>query len=203
MADDDARLGHELADALGERVDRVHAVVDEVDLPAALELGEDRLAHERVVPLRDECLDRLAVLGRRVHRRHVADPGERHVQRARDRRGREREHVDLEAHALEPLLVAHAEALLLVDHDQSEVLELDAGLQQAMRADHDVDVAALEALDDRPGLLVRAEAREHLDADGEGREALAEGAAVLLREHGRRHEHRDLVAVLDGLERGA
>ena len=38
---------------------------------------------------------------------------------------------------------------------------------------------------------------------GKRGEPLAEGLEVLLREHGRRHEHRDLLAVLHRLERGA
>ena len=39
------------------------------------------------------------------------------------------------------LLVAHAEAVLLVDDQQAEVLELHVGGQQLVRADHDVDGA--------------------------------------------------------------
>ena len=35
----------------------------------------------------------------------------------------------------------HAEALLLVDHEQTEVLELHALAEQAVGADHDVDLA--------------------------------------------------------------
>ena len=61
--------------------------------------------------------------GARLHQRHVAQPGERQVQRARDRRRREREHVGLEPELLEPLLVLHAEAVLLVDDDEAEVRE--------------------------------------------------------------------------------
>ena len=92
--------------------------------------------------------------------------------------------------------MADAEALLLVDDDEAEVLELDVLLQQAVRADDDVDArpsarpATIVAL-----LLVAAEAGEHLDAHREAGEALAEGVEVLLREDGRRHEDGDLLAV--------
>ena len=57
--------------------------------------------------------------------------------------------------------------------------------------------------DDAALLPVAAEAREHLDLEREAGEPLAEGVEVLLREHGRRHEHGDLLAVHHGLERGA
>ena len=45
VADEHARLGHERAHALAHRVDRLHAVVHEEDLPAALQLAQDGLAH--------------------------------------------------------------------------------------------------------------------------------------------------------------
>ena len=43
----------------------------------------------------------------------------------------------------------------------------------------------------------------HFDDERILGEALAEGAVVLLGEHGRRHQHGDLPAVVDGLEGGA
>ena len=49
----------------------------------------------------------------------------------------------------------------------------------------------------------RHEPRQDPDLERERREALAERRVVLGREHGRRHEHRDLLAVLGRLERGA
>jgi hypothetical protein len=45
------------------------------------------------------------------------------------------------AAALEVLLVRHAEALLLVDDHQAEVLELDVLRQEPVGADDDVDLA--------------------------------------------------------------
>ncbi len=44
--------------------------------------------------------------------------------------------------ALMRSLCVHAEALLLVDHEQTEVLELHVLGEQPVGADHDVDVAA-------------------------------------------------------------
>jgi hypothetical protein len=50
-------------------------------------------------------------------------------------RGGQREQVHVGAQRLQRLLLAHAEALLLVDDDQAEVLEAHVALQQAMGAD--------------------------------------------------------------------
>ena len=128
--------------------------------------------------------------------------GERQVQRPRDRRRREGQHVDLVAEPLEPLLGGHPEALLLVDDDQPQVLEPHVLREQPVRADDDVHGPVGEALDGGRLLLRRHEPRQQADLERERGEALAERLLVLRREDGRRHEDRDLLAVLGRLERG-
>ena len=44
-----------------------------------------------------------------------------------------------DAQRLELLLVGDTEMLLLVDHQQRQILELDALAEQRVRADHDID----------------------------------------------------------------
>ncbi len=100
-------------------------------------------------------------------------------------------------------LCVDAEALLLVDDHQAEVLERDVLLQQPVRADDDVDAAGCRVADDAALVAVAAEARQHLDPHREAGEPLPERVEVLLREHRRRDEHGDLRAVHHRLERGA
>ena len=114
-----------------------------------------------------------------------------------------REHVDVRAQLLDGLLVLDAEALLLVDHQQAEVLELDALDQQPVGADDAVDLARLQPGHHGLGLSGAEEAGQHLDADRVAPEAVGEGVAVLLGEERGGHQDRDLLAGLDGLERGA
>ena len=101
------------------------------------------------------------------------------------------------------VLVLDAEPLLLVDDEQADVLELHLLGEDAVRADDHVDGAVGEARDRLARLLVGLEPAERAHVHGESREPLAEGLEVLPHEQGRRHEHRDLLAVLDGLECGA
>ena len=79
-----------------------------------------------------------------------------------------------------------------------------SALQQAMRADHDVDLARLEPLQ---YLVDFACALRKRDSDFDPHrpvgEAIGEGLVVLLRQQRRRHEHRDLLAGLDRDERRA
>ena len=122
---------------------------------------------------------------------------------ARDRGGREREHVDRFAILLEPLLLADAEALLLVHHEEPQILEADIPGQEPVGADDDVDRPVAEARDDLALLLRRAEARQRLDVDGETGQTLAEGTEMLVGEDRRGGEDGHLRALLHDLERGA
>ncbi len=139
-----ARLRHQRPHALGGLVDRLHAVVEEERLPAAGQLALDRLLHEVLVVVAHVGLHRPPALRRRLDDRDVAQARERHLERPRDRRGRQREHVDLQAQLAHQLLLLHAEALLLVDDEQPELLGPHVAREQPVRADEDVDLALLE-----------------------------------------------------------
>ena len=115
--------------------------MDEEDLPVAVQLAEHGVADQFRVEAGDAGLDGQPVLGRRFQVRDVAQAQQRHVQRARDGRGRHRQHVDDLPQRLEPLLDLDAEPLLLVDDHQPQVVELHVGLRQPVRADDDVDRA--------------------------------------------------------------
>ena len=52
VADRDARLGHDLPEPSGELLDVVDAVVDEIDLPAAVQLAQHRVADQLGVEAR-------------------------------------------------------------------------------------------------------------------------------------------------------
>ncbi len=76
-------------------------------------------------------------------------PDKASCKRARDRRRGERQHMHFGAQLLELFLMRDAEMLLLVDHDQSEILELDRFAKERMGADDDVDGALGDAFFDR------------------------------------------------------
>src|SRR5262249_54034862 len=120
-----------------------------------------------------------------------------------DGRGRHGEYIHSLPQALEPLLVLDTEALLLVDDDQAEVLELHIRTNQPVGADNDVDAALAQALDDAFLFAGRAKTADALDDKRIVSHALREGAKVLFGEHSGRHQHRDLPAIIDDLEGGA
>jgi hypothetical protein len=138
---------------------------------------------------------------RRGHdERHVADPGHRHLHGAGDGRGREGEHVDLLADVLELLLGLDAEALLLVDDHEAQVVRVYVRGEEAMGPHEHVHRAVGESLEGGALLGGGHEAREDGDALVEGGEAGEEGLEVLLREDRRGAEDHDLAVVAHALE---
>ena len=115
-------FGSSVRSFCGHRLDRHHAVVQEENLPAAVQFALDGVADDALVVLRDDGLDGQPVVRRRLDGAHVARAGEREVKRARNRRGAQRQHVHQLAQHLELFLVQHAEALLLVNHHQARDL---------------------------------------------------------------------------------
>ena len=71
----------------------------------------------------------------------VADAFKAHRKRAGNRRRRQREHIDFSADFAEHFLLAHAEAVLLINVDEPQIFELRFVGKKLMRADHDVDRA--------------------------------------------------------------
>ena len=104
-------------------------------------------------------LDRLAAgrLFGELRDVHVAEGGQH--QRARDRRRGHHQHVGRVALGGERQALVHAEAVLLVDDGQRQVVEVDAFLEQRMRADDDVDRAAGEAVEDLVALAALSRGR--------------------------------------------
>ena len=202
MRGDDGRLRHRLAQLSGHLLDVLHPVVDEEDLPLTSQFTTDRGSHLSLVVGPGEGQHRMALLGRGGDGRHLADAGDGHLEGARDRGGTHRQHVDVDAHFLECLLVLDAEPLLLVDDHQAQVGELHLVTDQPVGADRDVDASGRQPVEGRGDLFVGLETTQGCHGHRETGVALGEGVGVLLHQQGGRHQHRDLLAVLHGLERG-
>ena len=203
MGNADTRPGHELAHPRGAFLNVVHAVVQVVYLPAAGQLLADGLGHDALVVLEHIGFNRLALKRRLLNCAHIADARQRHVQRAGDRRGRQRQHIDADEALFELFLVLDAEPLLLVDDDKAQVLEFYIAGQQPVRADYNVHGAVLQPAQRLLLLLGGAVAGQKPDADGEGLHAGQRGVEVLPRQNRRGGQDRALFAAHHAFERGA
>ena len=144
---------------------------------------------------RHESAHREAIDRGRRNDREIAHAGQRQLQRARDRRGAQRQHMHLRAQLLQPLLVADAKVLFLVDDQQTQIPELDRLAEQRVGADHDIDIAVGQPLLDLRQLLGRDQARGLRHVDREPAKTLGEILAVLPCEQRGRHHHGNLLAV--------
>src|SRR6266540_828875 len=203
VRDEEAQVRTELPQLLRRLVDGLDAVVEVEALAVAFDLALERQLDELLVELADGRANRAPSLRRRLDDGDVAQPGQRHVQGARDRGRAQRQHVDLEAQRAQQLFLGDAEALLLVEDDEPEFLRDDVAAEDAVRADQDVHLARLEIGEHLLDLPRRAEARDHLDANGKVPVARAEGVPMLLGQDRRGREHQRLLAVDGDGERGA
>ena len=201
MGDGNTRLGHQLAQLGRGAVDCLYAVVHPKHLTLAQQFTADGLDRHAFIPATDVRENRLSVGGWRLQQRHVANSNQAHLQRPRNRRGRQRQHIDVVFQLLHRFFRLNTEALFFVDHEQTKVLEDDAVLQQSMRSDHAINFAVLQSLEHDLGFLGGEEATQYLNANRIASEAVGERVAVLCRQQRRRRQHRDLLAVLDRFER--
>jgi hypothetical protein len=96
--------------------------------------------------------------------------------------------------------MGNAKVLLLVDHQQREVLEPDAFAENGMGADDDIDAAVGKASFDLGEFRRRHQPRRLRDVDRETAEALRERLEMLARQQRGRHHHGDLLAIDGGNE---
>ena len=203
MRHDVADFGHLVADEFAQLVEVADPGRDEIGLAAAVMFAQQRLAQHHRVPGHHIGAHREPVDRRGLDNRELTQARHRHLQRARDRRRGQRQHMDIGLERLQPLLVDDAEALFLVDDDQAQPLELDRFGEQRMRADDNIDGAIGQALARGLGLARGDEARKAADVERKALKALDEIGVMLARQQRRRCDDRDLHARHRGDERGA
>src|SRR5439155_1035132 len=106
-------------------LDGRYAIGAKKHLPLPFQLAVDRSANDSFIVGRHHCFYRQTVERRGLNRGHVFYAYERKIESARNRRGRERQHIDQLKQLFEFLLVQNSEPLFLIDHYQAELFEHD------------------------------------------------------------------------------
>ena len=194
MGDGDVGLGDIGAHEFRRLVQIGDARADIEHLAAAPQFALQRLAHDNAVERQNKGSHRQPVHRRRGDQTQFAHPGQRHLQRARYRRRRQSQDVDVRPHLLQAFLVGDAESLLLVNDQQPQIGEYNVLSQQRMGADDDVDRAGDKFA---PGLgrfrgLVHP--RESGDPQRPSGEPLAKRPQMLPHQQRGRRDDRDLLA---------
>ncbi len=176
-------------------------------LPAGVELLADEVVGTRPLGVGggDVRRDRLAAARQLAQRRDVEVAVAQQRHRARDRRGghvQDVRHEPALSLGIERGALAHAEAVLLVDDDDGQAVELDIGLDERVRADDERQLAGRQ-LAERVGAArgarrPRQQRRAHRLA---GHERLQRGEVLLGERLGGGHED-GLHVVLDGAQDG-
>ena len=138
VADHELHLRHLFAQEFLDGGQVLQARRDIVGLTPAIFLTQQSLAHQDRIPRRDIGPHRQAIDRRGGDDRHLADARQRHLKRARDRRGGQGQQMHVGAQGLQLLLVLDAEVLLLIDDDQAQIAEADLFAEHRVGADDDL-----------------------------------------------------------------
>ena len=188
-------VSQELADAPGGGFDILHPVMQVVYLPAPVQLPAHGLGQNAPVMLQHIGLHRLTVPGRLLDGGHIPYARKSHIQGSGNGGGREGQGIHLGRALSELLLGCYAEALLLVDDQQPQVVEGHIFLQQLMGADEQVHLTLGGALQNFLHLLGAAETAQHLHRYGKAAETAHGGGVMLLGQHRGGHQNGRLLAV--------
>ena len=161
-------------------------------LPAAIMFAQQRFADHYFIERahigpHGEAIDR-----RGGDDRHFAQAGQCHLQRARDWRGGEREHVHIGLERLQAFLMNDAKALLFVDNNQSQPFEFDRFGQHGVGADDDIHCSVGQAFATGFGVGGIHQPRQVPHFQRKAGEAFAEALVMLPRQQGGGAHHRHL-----------
>ena len=184
MGDADGHiLPQHLPDAPGGSFNVLHPVVQVIYLSAPGDLPAHGLAQNAPVMLQHIGLHRLAVPGWFLDGGHIPYAGESHVQSPGNGRCGQGQGVHLLRPLAQLLLGCHAEALLLVDDEQAQIVKFHVFLQQLVGADEQVHLALSGAFQNIPGLFGTAESTQHLHRHRKAAEPAHGGGVMLLGQH--------------------
>ena len=163
-------------------------------LPTPVVFAQQRLAERHTIKFRDIGADRQTVDRGRRDDRQIAHPGQRKLQRARNGRRGQRQHMDVGAQFFQPLFVRHTKVLLFVDDQKAKVLELHALGQKRMGADDDIHRPCPHHLPRQVGLFGADKTRQRSNRNREPTEAFGKAAVMLAGQKRGRADHRHLHA---------
>ena len=128
-------------------------VVDKIYLSVTSQLRLDNLLDQLLGEGVRLGLDRTTVWRRRGDNREVARTHQRELQSTRYRCRGECQRVDAHSHLRKSLLGSHTEALLLVDNQQSQIIELDTLAEHLMCSYQDIYLTTSQLLQDTRCIL--------------------------------------------------
>ena len=99
--------------------------------------------HAEII-FRNICLHGVAIARCLLDNTHIPNAAERHIKRARNRRGGKGEHINAREFLLQLFFLRNAEALLLIYNKQAEIAEFNILADNAVRADKEINAAVLK-----------------------------------------------------------
>ena len=142
----------------------LHFVMNEENLAAALELIMDDALDFHLVEIHNFGLDGNAVGRRGLDDGQIPGSQQRKLEGTGNRSGRQRQGIHAHLHLTQFFFGTDTEFLFLVNHQQTQILELELFAQQFVRTDDYVDFPRFQILPDGIDFLGSAQTGDKLDA---------------------------------------
>ena len=159
VTDGNSRFRYQFSQTIRRFLNIFNIVIQIVNLTAAQDFTQDRLANHQRVIFADKGFYRQTASWRGGDNGQIAHSAHRHIKRTRNRRGGQRQDIDVRAHRLDAFFMTHPEAVFFIDDKQTQVAQLDFILQQLMGADQNIDFTFCRLFEDLRLLFGAAETR--------------------------------------------
>jgi len=129
MPHKDTCFGHEPPNRVGKGLNVEYEVMHKINLAVAVYLAKNSIPDQALIPMADLGDYATAIERWRGQRTYVPNTQHGHVQGSRNGRGTHGQHIYRLTKTFEPFLMLHPETLLLVNDQQTEILEADVPAQ--------------------------------------------------------------------------
>ncbi len=192
MGHHEGHFGHVVTQEIFNFWNIANAGHHEKALPPAIVFAQQRFAQSHRVKFTDIGADGQPVHGRRADDRQIPHTRQRQLQRARNRRGGQRQHVDVGPQFLQAFFVAHPEALFFIDDQQTQIVKAHRFGQHRMGAHNDVHSSTRQTVAGFFRLGRAHKARKGADFQGKAPEPFFERLGMLAGQQGRGGDDRHL-----------
>ena len=156
-------IRHQSAQFFFNPVDIRNPRADEESLAVTEFFAVNRFFYHNLIKRHDKSSGCQAVNRRRGDNAQLFDAGQRQLQRPRNRRGGQRQNMDIGFQLFEFFFMGNPEMLFFINNQQAEIGKSDVFGQQCVRADDNVDRAFSQATLNFFGFFRRYQTGKHFD----------------------------------------
>ena len=167
--------------------DIIHPVMDKKHLSSTAHLVRNRILNHFLIKTMQLRHNRVTIRRGRTDNRHIPRPHQRKLQRPRDRCRRHGNGIHIQFQTFQLLLHRHPKLLLLINHQQTEVLKFYIIACQTMRSDDNIHLPRFQIFQNPLNISTFFHPADILDPARHPLQTFLESIIMLISQNRRRH----------------